>query len=100
MPLKKRNISGPEELKNTLKEIQFLVSNGEVNFIDTGAESWDFHGENIFTGCWPDFFSNRYFDKTQNAHFSLTCDTYHGNCRINKIGESTRWIWRVFKSRS
>ena len=95
--LKKLKISNPEELIKTLREIQFLVSNGDLNFIDTGGESWDFHGENIFTGCWPDYFSNKYFDKNQNAHFLLTCDTYHGNCRIKKIRESTSWIKRVFK---
>ena len=97
MKIEPRKIRNPNELLQVLKEIKFLVSNNDIQFIKSGSESWDFHNEEIVGGQWPDFFSNKYFDKSEQANYVLSCDTYHGNCKIRKEGGDESWISRLFK---
>jgi hypothetical protein len=95
MKLKPGKIRNPNELFRVLKEVKYLVSNNDIQFVPSGSESWDFHNEVIMEGQWPDFFSNRYYDKNEQASYVLSCNTYHGNCMIRKEGSKKGWITRI-----
>lgn len=84
MKMKPGRIRNPNELIKVLNEIKYLVSNNEIQFVPNETESWDFHNEIIIEGQWPDFFTNRYYDRTKETNYILSCDTYHGNCKIRK----------------
>lgn len=95
MKLKTGKIRNPKELLRVLKEIKYLVSTNDLQFISGGSESWDFHNEIIVEGQWPDFFSNRYYDKSEEVYYVLSCDTYHGNSKIRREGSQGSWITRL-----
>ncbi|BDC99471.1 hypothetical protein [Persicobacter psychrovividus] len=96
LKIKPGKIRDPKELLQVLKKIKYLVLNGEVQFVPYGSEYWDFHQEMIIEGQWPDFFSNSYYDKRDQAVYNLICNTYQGNCRIKKEGGKENWIARLF----